>query len=104
MTKLMENTEFRNRFFVRYYTAATEIYTPTRMTELFYEIYDAIEPLMDLQAQRWPADFKDRNSWDKEMNKILTFIQNRQSYALSTFYSFFSITEADVLALLGGGS
>ena len=104
MIKLMENTEFRNRFFVRYYTAATQIYTPTRMTDLFYEIYDAVSPLIDLQERRWPGDFPGRDRWESEMNKILTFLQNRQSYALSTFYSFFSVTEAEILELMGGAS
>ena len=100
MTKLMKNQTFANRFYLRYYEAATEIYTPEKMAELYYEVYDSVAPLMKLQEIRWPGDFPGGvAAWEKEMEKIFVFLQRRQKYALSTFYAYFSIDEAYVLSL-----
>lgn len=99
-TKLMANDDFRARFFIRYYEAATEIYTVERMTEMFWEVYDEYKPLMELQAMRWPGDFAGMETWEKQMNVVLSFIQNRPKYALEHLYNYFDIDEEYILCLI----
>lgn len=99
MMGLMENESFRNRFYLRYYEAATEIYTVENMTELFWEVYDSVKPLIELQEIRWPGDGANSDTWEQQMNVILTFIQNRPTYALDNLYDFFDIDEEYILSL-----
>ena len=95
----MENDDFRDRFYLRYYEAVTEIYTVERMTELFWEVYDSVRPLMTLQQKRWPGDGASVDTWEKQMQTILSYLQNRPVYALENFYRFFHISEDTILAL-----
>ena len=103
-SKLMENDDFRDRFYLRYYEAVTEIYTVERMTELFWEVYDSVRPLMTLQQKRWPGDGASVDTWEKQMWTILSYLQNRPAYVLENFYRFFHISEDTILALRQGVS
>ena len=97
--QLMQNDDFKSRFFLRYYEAVTEIYTAKAMVEMYYEVYDSVKPLMELQSKRWSGDGADMEVWEKQMSIILEFLQNRPKYALQNLYDYFGIDEEYILNL-----
>ncbi|MBQ9416025.1 MAG: CotH kinase family protein [Clostridia bacterium] len=104
MMRLLQNESFRTQFYKRYYQACTQIYTEEKMTDLFYEVYDRVKPLIGLQAERWPGDFKNgEDGWESQMNVILKFIQSRSKYALPTFCAYFHVTENELMSLFAKG-
>ena len=103
MRALLANEGFKQKFLLRYYEVVTEHLTPEYLSEEFEALYAERDPLMALHAGRW-GESGDRGQftvkvWRGEAESIRSFIANRQTYALSQFYSHFGISEEDLLSL-----
>ena len=97
MRALMKNQGFRQQFMIRYYEVVKDHYTAERLSRIFEEMYTERDPLMSLQQGRWNSDAGFTVSkWQTECGKIRSFINNRQSIALSHFYGYFGTSEQDM--------
>ena len=97
MRALMSNKGFKQQFMIRYYEVVKDHYTPERLSQIFEEMYAERDPLMSLQQGRWSSDAEfSVSKWQTEAGKIRSFINNRQSIALSHFYSYFGTSESDM--------
>ena len=100
MRALMKNEGFKQQFILRYYDLTVNHFTPEYLNAMFDELYAERDPLMALQAGRWPEGGERGkftvSKWQSECNRIRSFLNNRQPYALSHFFNYFGISEADL--------
>jgi alpha-tubulin suppressor-like RCC1 family protein len=100
MRALMKNEGFKQQFILRYYDVVNNHMTPEYLNAIFEEMYAERDPLMTLQAGRWPEGGERGtftvSKWQNECTRIRNFIDNRQPYALSHFYQHFGISEDDL--------
>ena len=100
MRALMKNEGFKQQFILRYYDVVNNHMTPEYLNAMFDELYAERDPLMTLQAGRWPEGGERGtftvSKWQNECTRIRNFIDNRQPYALSHFYQHFGISEDDL--------
>ena len=100
MRALMKNEGFKQKFILRYYDVVGNHLTPEYLNAMFDELYAERDPLMALQAGRWPESGERGkftvSKWQNECTRIRSFINNRQPYALSHFYQHFGISEDDL--------
>ena len=100
MRALMKNEGFKQQFILRYYDVVNNHMTPEYLNAMFDELYAERDPLMTLQAGRWPEGGERGtftvSKWQNECTRIRNFINNRQPYALSHFYQHFGISEDDL--------
>ena len=100
MRALMKNEGFKQKFILRYYDVVGNHLTPEYLNAMFDELYAERDPLMALQAGRWPESGERGtftvSKWQNECTRIRSFINNRQTYALSHFYQHFGISEDDL--------
>ena len=100
MRALMKNEGFRQQFILRYYDVVSNHLTPEYLNALFDELYAERDPLMALQAGRWPEGGERGtftvSKWQNECTIIRSFINNRQTYALDHFFGYFGISEDEL--------
>ena len=99
MKSLLENQQFKERFIARYYTVVTEYYTQEYLTSTLQPFITEREALWQLHVDRWmySPSMDDRYA---EIEKMQTFLENRHPYALKGLYTYFKISEADVLEIV----
>ena len=94
MRALLRNDGFKQQFIERYYTVAINHLTPERLNALFDELCAERDPLMNLQRDRWGRNIY--VVWQSECATIRSFLNDRQSYTLNHFFSYFHVTEDDL--------
>lgn len=100
MRALMKNEGFKQKFILRYYDVVGNHLTPEYLNAMFDELYAERDPLMALQAGRWPESGERGtftvSKWQNECTRIRSFINNRQAYALDHFFRYFGISASDL--------
>jgi len=96
MRDLLKNPDFKEQFILRYYEIVNDHLTADYLSAEFEAMVAERDPLMPLQDKRWNDSEFSIGAWNNAVSRIRSFVQNRQSIALSHMYSFFGITEADI--------
>ncbi len=101
MCRLMNNADFRDQFYVRYYELTTEHFTVEYMSAELEAMIAERDPLMQLQQGRWSSDGASISEWNAHVAAMRRFVANRESYALRFFFERFGITEDQVQGISG---
>ncbi len=96
MRGLLANSEFKDKFIIRYYELITEVFTPEYLSGVFEAMVTERTPLMPLQQNRWGNSGASVNTWNSDVADIRSYIKNRQAYALSQMCSYFGVSAEDI--------
>ena len=99
MKSLLANQQFKERFIARYYTVVTEYYTQDYLTATLQPFITGRTALWQLHVDRWmySPSMDDRYA---EMEEVRTLWEDRHPYARKGLYTYFRISESDVLEII----
>ena len=94
--KLMENDDFKNDFFIRFYIHTQSSFTSERITEAVSNIVDDYQEIIQLHNERWSVS----SSWyQNEINQLHDFASNRTDLIISHLESYYSLEGPEELSL-----
>ena len=88
MRRLLENSDYRNRFINIFSDRLNTIFKSGYLTNRLNSLASRIEPLIPMQQERWPGSSVD---WDYHIQIIETFSENRQSYIRQFIRNYFNL-------------
>lgn len=90
---LLENQDFVNKFIQRYSMHMHTTFQPNRMHTFVDSVASLIESEIPAHAQRWEKSMTlgFRMNWEKHVNLISNFIDQRPVVARSNLYEFFDL-------------
>lgn len=94
LRNLYKNETFVNKYLERFEYHFFETFTYENVNNHLSVILDKIEPVIDEHIRRWnyPSDY---NTWDYNVSRILTFMENRPCYMLYHLINHFDIDGKD---------
>ena len=94
--KLMENDDFKNDFFIRFYVHTQSSFTTERVTQEVSHWVDDYQEIIQPHNERWSVT----NSWyQNEVNKLNEFASNRTNLIISHLESYYSLGDQEELSL-----
>lgn len=90
---LMTNQEFKERFLDIFFYNMKYVWTEEHLLNRYQEIYDAIEPEMKRNQERWGYSYE---TWKKSCEDVKKFIQGREKSMLRQVKSYFHLTDKEI--------
>ena len=97
--KLLENDEFKSTFIQRYSVHLQHTFERSRLSEIIDSTKALIESEVPRHMQRWQKSFRlgGGMDWEKHVEVVEDFIQNRNTVARQNLYSFFDLIRLNSL-------
>lgn len=92
LRKLLENESFKLRFINRFADMLNTAYLPERVNQIINDTKDLIQPHMQEQIHRWKTPGGSMNAWDSNINKMISFANQRPSNQRAHIRSQFNIS------------
>jgi len=97
---LFENSEFRKQFINRFADHLNTSFTPQRVISIIDEMQAAINPEMPEHIQRWRVMEDSMDVWDKNVDIMRTFVNQRPVYVRLHILDYFALTGTAEITLL----
>jgi len=92
---LLENDGFRDKFLSRFAWQIENVWSYQRVNPVIDKYYNAILPEMERDCERWELSY---SAWEKSVNRIRTFFENREGYVVEDLQDWFKLSDAQMEA------
>ncbi len=95
--RLLNNSEFKQKFLDRMVQCAEEIFAPERATQVLDEMAGIMENVIGLHFDRWLSDGRSMELRKSEKAEVREYVQNRPTYIYAQLSQYYGVTRTQAM-------